>query len=51
MPNTRPRIIFDKNNICNACQNSKNKKKINWKSRKKEFDKIIEDIELKRKKK
>ena len=27
MPNTRPRIIFDKNNICNACQNSKIKKK------------------------
>ena len=50
MPNTRPRIIFDKNNVCNACLNSKNKKKINWKSRKKEFDKVIENIELKRKK-
>ena len=30
---TRPRITFNKNGICNACEWSEEKKKINWKSR------------------
>ena len=30
---TRPRITFDNRGICNACQWSEKKKKINWKKR------------------
>jgi predicted PP-loop superfamily ATPase len=43
-PNTRPRIVFNKQDICNACLNSKDKKKINWEKREKEFLKIILNI-------
>ena len=32
---TRPRIKFDKNGICNACQWSNLKKTFNWKKREK----------------
>jgi N-acetyl sugar amidotransferase len=38
---TRPRITFDKNGICNACQWAIEKKKINWKKRQSEFFKLI----------
>ncbi len=47
-PNSRPRIIFTKN-ICNACLNARNKRKINWKKRKNEFLKIINKIKKKSK--
>jgi len=43
-PNTRPRVVFNNKGICNACLNSKEKKKINWKQREKEFYKIISNI-------
>ena len=43
-PNTRPRVVFSEEGICNACLNSLNKKKIDWESRKKEFRKIINKI-------
>ena len=43
-PNTRPRIVFNNHGICNACLNSKEKKKTNWKQREKEFYKIISNI-------
>jgi N-acetyl sugar amidotransferase len=43
-PNTRPRIVFNNQNICNACLNSKEKEKINWRKREKEFLKIIHNI-------
>ena len=29
---TRPRITFDENNLCNACNWSKQKKNYNWNS-------------------
>ena len=35
---------FDKDGVCNACNYSKIKKKINWKSRFKEFKKIVKQI-------
>lgn len=38
---TRPRITFDKRGICNACQWSEEKKKIDWKKRQEIFKKII----------
>ena len=37
MPDSRPRISFDKKGICNACENSKKKNKIDWSERKKSF--------------
>ena len=43
-PNTRPRIVFDENGICNACINSENKEKINWEDRKKQFEELIKEI-------
>ncbi len=38
---TRPRITFDKNGLCNACQWTNEKKKINWKSRQSFLKKIF----------
>ena len=35
MPDTRPRIVFDFNGVCNACNNSLEKKNIDWSKRKK----------------
>jgi len=32
MISTRPRITYDKNGLCNACQWKEEKKIINWKS-------------------
>ena len=37
MPSSRPRITFDKNQICNGCKTNETKKKIDWSNRKKEF--------------
>ena len=42
---TRPRITFT-GKTCNACQNNKNKKEIDWDKRKKEFIRIIFLIKL-----
>ncbi len=50
-PNTRPRIVFNSQHICNACLNSKEKKKINWKEKEKEFYKKISNIKKDSKKK
>ena len=44
MPNTRPRIVFNNENICNACLHSQKKKNIDWVERKNEFDKLIIEI-------
>ena len=38
---TRPRITFDKNGFCNACQWAEEKKKINWKKRQALLKKIF----------
>ena len=50
MPSSRPRIVFDKNGVCNACINAEEKKKINWKNRKQEFFALIDNIKKKKKK-
>ena len=39
--NQRPRIKFNKDGICNACMNIKNKSKINWKDREKELKELL----------
>jgi N-acetyl sugar amidotransferase len=41
MPSTRPRITFDANGVCNACQWSSEKKKVDWSSRNQELINII----------
>ena len=43
-PSSRPRITFDNNGVCNACNNSKKKKKTDWEKRRKEFEKICNNI-------
>lgn len=40
MPSSRPRITFDENNICNACNYQNQKKKINWNERRLEFEEL-----------
>lgn len=37
MPNTRPRIVFDSQGVCNACRNSEAKETIDWAARRREF--------------
>lgn len=41
MSNQRPRIIFDKNQVCSGCNNSNNKNKINWSDREKELKDLL----------
>ena len=41
VPNSRPRITFDQNGICNACNYLALRKKINWKERKDELKEIL----------
>ena len=44
MPNSRPRIIFNDEGVCNACLHSEKKTKINWQNRKNEFLELVEQI-------
>ena len=34
MPDSRPRIVFNEDGICNACVNSDTKNQVNWEKRK-----------------
>src|SRR5580765_252110 len=47
MLNTRPRIQFDQEGVCNACRNSEEKLKINWEDRLKEFLAMVEPFRSK----
>lgn len=42
MPDTRPRIVFDDEGICNACRNAEEKKRIDWDARRQEFLSLVE---------
>ena len=45
MPDTRPDLHFDEDNICDACKSAKQKHEtINWEKRKEEFDDLIKKI-------
>ena len=44
---TRPRITFDKNGNCSACQWNKEKKKLDWKLRKKKLSKLCKKFKKK----
>ena len=46
-PTTRPRVGFDKNGICNACNYVKVKDKTNWLKRKNELLRILDRIRSK----
>ena len=47
LPNSRPNLVLNEENICNACLNHLTKKKINWKSRYRELKKILETARIK----
>ena len=40
-PISRPRVVFDKNGVCNACNWDEKKKKIDWKERKEYLEDIL----------
>ena len=44
LPDSRPNISIMSDGKCTACHNHSNKKKINWKNKKKEFDRIVKKI-------
>lgn len=41
MPDTRPRIVFDANGVCNACLTADEKEHIDWAARRAEFEQLI----------
>lgn len=41
-PSTRPRITFDENGVCNACNWAKEKKNVNWEKRQKFFGELCD---------
>jgi N-acetyl sugar amidotransferase len=43
-PNTRPRIAFDAEGVCNACRNAEEKARIDWPARQQEFLRLIEPL-------
>lgn len=42
MPDTRPRIVFDTEGVCNACRTAEEKDRIDWSARRKEFLEYVE---------
>jgi N-acetyl sugar amidotransferase len=40
-PNSRPRVIFDAEGVCNACRNAEEKDSIDWAAREREFLNLI----------
>lgn len=47
MPDTRPRIVFDKEGVCNACLNAAQKRNVDWVARRREFVETIEPYKSK----
>ena len=41
-PDTKPQLQFDENGVCSACTNNKVKQNVDWKSKRKDFLKLIE---------
>ena len=44
MPDSRPRVVFNNEGICNACENGEEKKLIDWSKREKDFFDLINQI-------
>jgi N-acetyl sugar amidotransferase len=47
MPDTRPRVVFDHDGVCNACLNADAKKLIDWDARREEFLRFVEPFRSK----
>jgi N-acetyl sugar amidotransferase len=43
-PNSRPRVVFDVEGVCNACRNAEEKDKIDWTTREREFKDLISPL-------
>lgn len=41
MPDTRPRISFNEEGVCNACLYAKDKEEIDWDKRRREFEELL----------
>ncbi len=48
MPNSRPRISFDEEGVCNACRNAQDKTHIDWDKRQVEFLNLVEPFRSKK---
>ena len=44
MPTSRPRVQFDENGVCNACNFVEVKNKINWSKRENQLKEILNEI-------
>ncbi len=44
MPDTRPRVVFDAEGVCNACRTAEEKAVIDWDARRAEFDAYVERL-------
>ena len=47
MPDTRPRIMFNGEGVCNACEYAEQKRQIDWKERRREFDVLLNNCRAK----
>ena len=47
MPDSRPRVVFDADGVCNACRNADEKDRIDWTLRREEFLALIEPYRTK----
>ena len=47
MPSSRPRVSFNKDQICNGCLHQFEKKEINWDDRKKNSKKSVINLDQK----
>ncbi|MBZ0216729.1 MAG: N-acetyl sugar amidotransferase [Fimbriimonadaceae bacterium] len=44
MPDSRPRIVFDAEGVCNACRNADEKEAIDWDARRREFLQYVKEF-------
>ena len=44
MPNTKPGVFLDKRGLCNACRSQEMKQQVDWSSRRKELEEIVDKI-------
>jgi len=47
MPDSRPRIAFDDEGVCNACRHAEQKELVDWDARRREFVELIEPFRSK----
>ena len=48
MPDSRPRVVFDADGVCNACHNADDKARIDWAARREEFLALVEPYRSRR---